>query len=728
MIIMAWHSEITQLLEKKNYSEIITFYENKIEKEPENITLYWYLGLAYLLSGQEAEAGSTWLIIFSQGQEEDLDIWTEELTTILEAEAERQFSLNDLNLSWLIRQQIFELAPNQVNNLLHLVNLEIALNRYQITSLKERHLIDLLEQSEPDSVDLNLLRETLINALKFPCHESVDLARAALAYAPNKQPIITLINDLANHIAYDKGYPIYAVDLNELFFQYEPDNFLHYKDRFYYYVKGGKTDEALEVIKKLKPMSDTVLLKVFTNHLLLHVLIIRADWPRVMSLAQEHKELIKSLTREKPLVIPNFLTTDFIIVNYNLLYIEDNPAENRPLINEISRLFQNCCQKRIADPNLLIQTVPQPHKRLRVGYIAHTLRRHSVGWLSRWLFHYHDREKFEIYIYLLNQSEEEFTKTWFASKVDKIYYFYRDTLALAKQIKADEIDILVDLDSLTFNLTCQVMSYKLAPVQLTWLGLDASGIPAIDYYIADPYVLPENAQDYYREKIWRLPQTYLGIDGFEVGVPTLRRENLDIPPEGVIYLNIQNAVKRHPHTLDLQMQIIKAVPNSYFLTKGSGEPEIIKQVFTEAALRHDVSPERLRFLPKTPDEETHRANLAIADVVLDTYPYNGATTTLEVLWMGIPIVTRVGEQFAARNSYAFMTQVGLTEGVAWSDQEYIEWGIKLGTDPQLRQQIREKLYQSRQTSPLWNGKKFTQDLEQAYQQMWQKYLQDQERC
>jgi predicted O-linked N-acetylglucosamine transferase (SPINDLY family) len=128
-------------------------------------------------------------------------------------------------------------------------------------------------------------------------------------------------------------------------------------------------------------------------------------------------------------------------------------------------------------------------------------------------------------------------------------------------------------------------------------------------------------------------------------------------------------------------------------------------------------------LPRSGSEAEHRANLAIADVVLDTYPYNGATTTMETLWMCIPLVTRVGEQFAARNSYTMMVNAGISEGIAWSDQEYIDWGIQLGTDENLRKQVFWKLKESRKTSPLWNAEQFTRDMESAYEQMWQIYKQ-----
>jgi len=311
---------------------------------------------------------------------------------------------------------------------------------------------------------------------------------------------------------------------------------------------------------------------------------------------------------------------------------------------------------------------------------------------------------------------------WYISKADKAYRLGLDGQEAAEKIFEDEIDILVDLDSITLTSSCETLAIKPAPVQVTWLGWDASSVPTIDYYIADPYVLPESAQDYYAEKIWRLPQTYIAVDGFEVSVPSIRRDQLDIPSDAVIYLSAQRGYKYNPNTARLQMQIIKEVANSYFLIKGLADQESLKNFFVQIAESEGINPDRLKFLPLAPSEQVHRANLGIADVVLDTYPYNGATTTMETLWMCVPLVTRVGQQFSARNSYAMMMNAGITEGIAWTDEGYVEWGIRLGKDPVLRQQVSWKLRQSRQTAPLWNGKEFTRDMEKAYQQMWSKYL------
>jgi predicted O-linked N-acetylglucosamine transferase (SPINDLY family) len=365
----------------------------------------------------------------------------------------------------------------------------------------------------------------------------------------------------------------------------------------------------------------------------------------------------------------------------------------------------------------------QHGKPLKIGYISSCFRQHSVGWLARWLFEYHNRDFFELYGYFVSYQEQgDPLQEWYTHQFQIVRKMGIDSIKIAEQVFQDEIDILIDLDSLTVDVTCEVMALKPAKIQATWLGWDASGIPAIDYYIADPYVLPNDAQNYYSEKIWRLPQCYIAVDGFEVGVPTLRREELDIPENAIIYFSSQGGCKRHPEIVKQQMKILKRVPNSYFLIKGLADAEGIQRFFKEIASKEGIECDRLKFLPMVAHEDIHRANITIADVVLDTFPYNGATTTLETLWMGIPLVTKVGEQFAARNSYTMMMNAGIKEGIAWTDEEYIEWGIRLGKDETLRQQIAWKLRQSRHSAPLWNAKQFTHQMEKAYQQMWQRYV------
>jgi predicted O-linked N-acetylglucosamine transferase (SPINDLY family) len=441
----------------------------------------------------------------------------------------------------------------------------------------------------------------------------------------------------------------------------------------------------------------------------------QGSWLELEPIAERHKQLLKQLEKQPNFSLDPLTRSSWQGIASPLLYFQDNLAENRYYQNLVAGILENNLKNTLAkvEPSRL------SFRRLKIGYLASTLKRHSVGWLSRWLIHYHNRNNFESILYIHQQTEDDITRKYFIPYADQVRYCTNNAQEIAAQIQADGINILVDLDSITNATYCQVIALKPAPIQVTWLGFDASGIPSIDYFIADNYVLPENASDYYREKIWRLPNTYLAVKGFEVGIPTLRRENLDIPGDGIIYMTVQSSYKRHPDTLRLQMKILREVPNSYLLIKGFADQKILQELFIQIATAEGVNPQRLRFLPDVAQEEIHRANLAIADVVLDTYPYNGATTTLEVLWMGIPLVTRVGEQFAARNSYTFMLNAGITEGIAWNEEEYLHWGIRFGREEDLRKRVQWQLKKSRQHAPLWDARKFTQEMEAAYTQMWE---------
>jgi len=715
---MNWQPEVYELLNEEKYEEVAHFYEQLIETEPEVISHYWYLGLAYLLAGEEEEAQTTWFYVFAERKETEIEQGAKELIEVLTTEAERQKKLNNYALAWLIRGHIRELEPSLVNNLLELIELEINLEYFTVEKLNEWEIINLLQESNVEEVDREKLLAILAMVLKFPARETLAFAEASLPHLWEHPALVATIMSSVIKNNLKNNSPIYAAELTKLSIKRQPENLSLIIHLFWCYFGEKLYEKSLETAYHLYEKSPTIYLKVYSNFLILTTLVTRGDWLIAKNISERHINLLKELIQQQPLAREFFIEDCFVTVTVYLPYIRDNAQENRWLHNQISQSWQQkICQKKV---NKYINNNSEFSK-LKIGYIASTFKRHSVGWLSRWLFHYHNREKFEIFIYLANQTEDEITQKWFRQKADKIYNFPIAPEAIVEQIIKDEIDILVELDSLTDDLTCKVIAFKPAPIQVTWLGWDASGIPAIDYFIADPFVLPDNCQAYYHEKIWRLPQTYLAVDGFEIGVPSIRRDELNIPPDAVVYLNIQNALKRHPDTIRLQMKIIKAVDNSYFLIKGSGEQELIKKMFTQLAEEEGVSPEKLRFLPRTNSEEIHRANISIADIVLDTYPYNGATTTLEVLWMGVPLVTRVGEQFSARNSYAFMRNVGLTEGIAYSDEEYVEWGIKLGLNAALREEISRKLKLSRHTSPLWNAKAFTKEMEKAYQQMWENY-------
>ncbi len=710
-------------------------YEQNITENPQEVTNYWYLGLALLLAGREEEAQIAWMTPLLEFGEEESEQWLQQLTEILLNAAQQQETDSQSQLAWVIRQHIREFVPGDINNLLKIIELNIDLKIEDWETTINQLIAIISELIEPPVFDEKLLLQVIEKLLRpNPVNPPAlidKLVEAFIPYLINSETIIQLLIHKADSydFCFNLGMSIYFCKIG---FRLEPDSlFFTVKIINTLQLLGGAyRQESIDWANKYLATSPEPIRQIHGTHYLLAAFLESLENPeKALQTYQKYKQLLCDLVSSET-ESKSLLTNTLLAFGHFFLYIEDNPHENRLIRNRLAALCQkmiweefpekiNIYQQRLNTPRPALSERP-----LRIGYVSECFRSHSVGYLAWWLLKYHNRQEFDIHLYSLRENiydrQQQAYKNEFG---DHFHQLCPPIVTIADKINEDEIDILVDLDSLTSYSNCFILALKPAPIQVSWLGYDATGFPTVDYFIADNYVLPASAQDYYTERIWRLPQNYIGIDGFTVGTPTISRESLDIPNDGIIYFSSQTGLKRNPDNIRLQMQIIKQVPNSYFLLKSlRNNHEDMQNFIAPLAEAQGLDLECFRFLPTAPTEMEHRANLAIADIVLDTYPYNGATTTLETLWMGVPIVTRVGEQFAARNSYTMMMNVGVTEGLAWSDEEYVEWGVRLGKDEKLRQEIVWKLRKSRQTSPLWNGQKFAREMENAYQQMWQKYI------
>jgi predicted O-linked N-acetylglucosamine transferase (SPINDLY family) len=723
---MTWSPEAEELLINQEYDQLVDFYENLIAENPEEISNYWYLGLAYLFQGKEEEAQSVWMLPFL---ETGLDINEEELQAqfleVLEKEATKQEELKNFQNILLIREKIRENSPQNLENLIKLLLLKYHLNNFYIDLIEEFNLRQIIETKKLSEPEINLIISLSEIILEIPNPLTLNFVKIIYPLLKDHKKFTDLLTAKISLMVGQKRFYFYGAKLLEIVIDSQKNNLQIIRQIFVYYFLNRNYEEAKLIAIGYKQHSKNLIEKVFASYQLLLNAISSSDWLNVEDYYLSYQENLLSLQKNPPEVVEKYLATWLTTIGQLLLYLEDKPQQNRLLINSIGRLSQIQSHYYYSCPvNFPLSPKSSVSRKLKIGYIGSTLRTHSVGLLSRWLLHHHNRNEFSIYTYFVCQSEDHITQKFFRDNVDQAYSGNNVINNFLTQIEKDQIDILVDLDSFTHNITGLIMTLKPAPIQVSWLGLDASGNPAIDYFIADPYVLPDNGQDYYSEKIWRLPHTYLGIDGIEVGVTTIRNEDFDIPENAVIYLGLQTGLRRHPENIRSQMRILKQVPNSYFLVSGETSVTMkknIQQLINRIAKEEDIDPDRIKILPYMP-LNTYRANLSIGDVLLDTYPFNGATTTLDALWLNIPLVTRVGQQFHARQGYTFLTNLGITEGIAWTDEEYIEWGIKLGTDENLRKEISWKLRQSKKTSPLWNGKQFTREMEKAYQQMWEIYV------
>jgi predicted O-linked N-acetylglucosamine transferase (SPINDLY family) len=706
-----------------NLEQIIDHYESIVTNGDTSSHNYWYLGLAYLLQDREIDAQATWFIPFEAATELEVATLTSELSDVLDRSAAQEFAADNLDNSWLISQHLREVDPTHLNNLFRSVLLEVKLAQFTVNILSDWNAIETIADGSIIEADRELIVKMLCILLPIYSDEFFDLFKISLQryLGDSVESINSVINEIRN-ISHRMSANSWMIEILEFCRGLQPSNLnissilcKTYSDLNFHY-------RAIDVAQSTCAICDNLFDKIQANYQLAVTYLTAGSWKKADLALDQYQVFIEELVNTKHSQIELAINQKIIAFNVFSPYTHDLPKYYRGLQNQVAKIYLEHNQAHLKNYDAKPSSLPKQSKIIRIGYVGSTLRSHSVGWLSRWLLQYHDREKFQVFTYCINQDiNDPFYQEWFGSKSNVSYCMVADGERVAAQIRADQIDILIDLDSLTLNITCQVLAAKPAPVQVSWLGWDATGLSTVDYFLADPYVLPDNAQEYYQEKIWRLPQTYLAVNGFEVGIPTLKRRDLNIPEDAVVYWSGQRGFKRHPDTVRAQMRILKSVPNSYFIIKGDTDPTIIQEFFGEIAAEEGVDFDRLRFVGNVADELTHRANLAIADVVLDTFPYNGATTTLETLWMGIPMVTQVGQQFAARNSYTFMLNAGIEEGIAWSQEEYIEWGIKLGLDRDLRDKIAGKLRSGRTTAPVWNTKQFTLDMEDAYRQMWAKY-------
>jgi predicted O-linked N-acetylglucosamine transferase (SPINDLY family) len=740
---------MTTLTPISDISEQIARYEIAINQEGSIASNYWWLGISYLLSGDEIEAQATWFIPIANAEEDEIENLTADLVNTLAIAAQQQVDIGDDQAALLIRLHLQEIDSNHLDNILELIIISAKCEQLLPSCVQEWALAAALINTPNENIKQDLLAAAFSQLILVIDQDNAETIMSCLHYSNVPAVLVKEAIILARQLFDQKKYGQSILLMEGCLFAH-PQDFDELYNLSQAYNSHGNYQKSIDLGRQSFQASanGSLLQKIKSGYSLIATLVKASQVKEFYSFIEEYRPLIYQLISEPSVEdseeakSQHYRTYNEIAAAVTLFffpYIEDEPIKTRHYLNLASKItrdsfyfLKNTDKSNPPDelhqytPDLLSDSIEKKADVIRIGYIASTLSTHSVGWLCRWLWQYCDRDKFQVFTYCLEPAKSDaFNNRWFRDKSDIIYYLPCNVEKIVTQIKHDQLDILVDLDSLTIPTIYAVMSRRLAPVQITWLGWDASGAPEVDYFIADPYVLPDNAQDYYAEKIWRLPHTYVAVDGFEVGTPTIRRETLNIPPTAVVYYSAQVGYKIHPDTVRLQFQVLHQVPDSFLLIKARTDNAAVSDFYREIADEIGLDFSRLRFLDKDPDEITHRANLQIADVMLDSFPYNGATTTLETLWLGIPLVTRVGQQFAARNSYTFMVNAGITEGIAWSAAEYLEWGIRLGTDAELRQQIAGKLLDARSKAPLWNARQFTKEMEVAYGRMWEHHLKNQ---
>jgi len=364
---------------------------------------------------------------------------------------------------------------------------------------------------------------------------------------------------------------------------------------------------------------------------------------------------------------------------------------------------------------------PSPERPLRIGFVSADLRLHSVAFFLLPLLEAHDRKNFNVTCYATNARVDGVTEKLRANSDNWRVLVGLSDDAAAQRIRDDRIDILVDLSGHTAGNRLPVFARKPAPVQVTYLGITGTtGLSSIDYRFTDAYVDPCGDESYCTEELVRLPDTawcFTPVSGSpDVGsLPALDNGY-------VTFGSFNNIAKVTPQVLHLWARILKQVDASHLLLKSvvfrdAGSSDRFLQLFADCG----IEPARIELLPDEPDPVRHLQQHSALDIALDTFPFEGMTTTVLALWMGVPVVSLVGKNHMTRIGLSILSNAGLPELAAPNYDDYVRAAAGLAADLPALRALRATLRDRLQQSVLMDAARFARNVEAAYRVMWRRW-------
>ena len=354
--------------------------------------------------------------------------------------------------------------------------------------------------------------------------------------------------------------------------------------------------------------------------------------------------------------------------------------------------------------------------RLRIGYVSSDFRQHAVGVALTDLFETHDRARFEIYAYYCGIDHDDAVRQRLRTASDHwIDINGLSDAQAARRIAEDGIDILIDLNGYTRFARTRVFAFRPAPVQVNWFGYPGTmGTPYHHYIVADPVIIPEGSEIYYTEDVVRLPCYQPNDRRRPIAERAPTRAEAGLPETGFVFCSFNGAQKLTRRVFDLWLVILNATPDSVLWMLDPGASARARLV--DYARERGIAAERFVMAPKVGNAE-HLARYPLADLFLDSFPYGAHTTAADALWMGVPILTRIGRGFAARVCASVLTAAGAPELIAASDIDYVRAAAGLASNPEVLKAIRAKLLATKTQSVLFDTPRLVGALEAAYLDM-----------
>ena len=387
-----------------------------------------------------------------------------------------------------------------------------------------------------------------------------------------------------------------------------------------------------------------------------------------------------------------------------MLSISDDPAL------QLRTALDHLPGRPLIDPPKLAPKNGYSHDRLRIGYLSSNFGMHAVSILTAELYELHDRSRVEVFGFCWSPEDNTEMRIRVRNAMDHFVRINEMTdQAAAEAIRAAEIDVLIDLQGLTGGCRPNILAYRPAPVQITWLGFPgATGLPEIDYVLADKYVIPEEMARYFTEKPLYMPECFQVNDRKRVSSPPLSRKEYQLPEDAFVFCAFNNNIKFTPEFYSAWMRILKRVPHSVlWLLADNGRA---KANLLRYAEEQGVTAERLVFAPRVPVAE-YLGRFVAADLFLDLSPFNGGTTAADALWMGLPLITCSGRSFASRMAGSLLHSIGLPELITTSLSGYEDLAVSLANDREKLGSIKTHLAANKASSSVFDTPRFVKNLE-----------------
>ena len=361
-------------------------------------------------------------------------------------------------------------------------------------------------------------------------------------------------------------------------------------------------------------------------------------------------------------------------------------------------------------------------QKIRIAYVSADFGEHPVSLLLLETLTRHNKDRFELYAFSLGPLHDDPMHRRLTACFDRFLNVHEssdtDVADMARQLG---IDIAVDLTGYTAKCRPGIFANRAAPVQVSYLGFPGTlGAPYMDYLIADPVVIPDELRSAYTEQIAYLPDQFMPNDTRRAVSAAPSRASQQLPESGFIFCGFNNLNKLTPEVFDSWMRILQAVPGSVLWLQAGGA---VQAALRQHAETRGVAGSRLVFAGRVSSQADHLARYALADLFLDTAPYNAHATAMDALWAGLPVLTCMGQTFASRVAGSLVTAAGLPELATTERAEFERLAIHLAQTPGEAQALKNRLAAGRAQAPLYNNALFTRNLEQIYERMYQRHLQ-----